>query len=138
MSKPPPTLVGEGGKMLQININTSEGIVSKVYDQDGLGQNIVGKVHKLPLSYRLDQYKRIAVWVTNLKTLKSNFHYVASNQGCNNLATINGQVEAFTGVADISIDNFLIRGLKEPRNYKKFPVKGSQQMPLDVIKTTLR
>lgn len=123
--------------MLSININTSEELVSKVYDQDGLGQNVVGKVHRLPLSYRLEQYKRIAVWVTNLKTHEFNFHYVTSNETASRLASIDKQIEVFTGVADISIDNFLIRGLKEPKNYKKFPIKGSKQLPLDVIKGTL-
>lgn len=122
--------------MLKVEINTSETIISKVYDQDGLGNNVIGKVYRLPLSYRLTNnsaMQRIPVWVTNFSTFKCNLHYTMPDRGSDKFAAISGQVEVFTGVADILIDQFQVRGLKEPKKYTKFPAKGSQQLPVNLI-----
>ncbi len=129
-------VAGRGKKMLKVEINTSESIISKIYDEEGLGQNVIGKVFKLPLSYRLTDnsaMQRIPVWVTNFSTFKCNLHYAMPDRGNDKFASVSGQVEVFTGVADIYIDYFLVRSLKEPKKYTKFPVKGSQQLPVNLI-----
>lgn len=133
---------------LVIDISTSESIPSKVYDNDGMGDTVIGKVHRLPLSYRLDRHHgTIPCFMQSFATYSQSsvrcypdkFNEV-ENTWAGTWGTITATVKMFEGSAVVKIDGYPIRiqadQMKDAK-YKSFKTRGAVQLPLNMVASTL-